>query len=63
MDHYEDLSYCDRVKVKYLRNRFDSVATLKPGNYFDLNKSSLISTIAVVTTYAVILLQFKQVGF
>ena len=63
MENYETMTQLEIVDSKRVLRTLRSNQTLKPNKYFDLHKPALMSTCAAIVTYAIILLQFKQVGF
>ena len=60
MNFNEELSEDLKLKLTILIERCDNQAPIKPLNSFDLNLHSAISTLGIVFTYLVILIQFKH---
>ena len=60
MKFNEELSEDLKLKLTILIERCNNQATIKPLNSFDLNLHSAISTLGIVFTYLVILIQFKH---
>ena len=60
MNFNEELSEDLKLKLTILIERCDNQSPIKPLNSFDLNLHSAISTLGIVFTYLVILIQFKH---
>ena len=53
------LSSEERVKLRVLVSKFRDFSSLRPGDTFDLNRSTAVGFLGMTLTYVAILLQFK----
>ena len=63
MNNYDSMTLIEKANMEVLLRNLKTSQVLKPNKYFSLHKLSFVSTLAAITTYAIIMLQFKQAGF
>ena len=49
----------EKFKIGILLERFNENQVLRPHNMFDLNRGMMLSAATAITTYIIVLMQFK----
>lgn len=59
LEDYDLMTKVERARFKDVRNRFQNVTPIRPYNFIDLDINTYLAATGLITTYVIVLLQFK----